>query len=259
MRNTFRLMMGLLALALAVSWAQGPRGPQPVSRAGQGQPLLDMTKQVAVEGAVSAVHIAFGAQYPSIEVNKTTIKIAPVWFLLENDFELKEGDLVRVTAAPSTVPADPYLHAIQIVNTMTGAQIMLRNEAGVPLWVARKGLPFGSQLGAQGQRGHGSGYSGCLDPASTTTISGEVERVTMGAGIQQPTLVIKQGDGTLVSVKIGPERILLENEFELNPGEPVAAKVAVATCKDELVALELTNADGVTVVLRDDLGRPAWD
>jgi hypothetical protein len=258
MRIQYRLLIAVL-LALTAAWAQGPRGRQTAPRGGQGQPLLDLARQVEVEGTVTAVNIALGAQYPSIEVNKTLIKVAPVWFMLENDFELVEGDTVKVMAAPSLSPSDPYLHALQIVNTATQAQITLRSSFGTPLWTARGSREFGRDSGRQVHRGYGSGYAGCLDPASITTVSGVVESVNMGVGITQPALVIRLADNSLVTVKIGPERILLENEFVLNQGEPVTAKIGLAACKDEIVALELTNADGVTVVLRTDLGAPAWD
>jgi hypothetical protein len=260
MRFSYRSMIILLVVGMAVLYAQGPRGNHSPSQPAQGQALLDMSKQVTITGAVSAVNIAFGAQYPSIEVNKTLIKVAPVWFLLENDFEIVVADQVQVIAAPSALSTDPYMYAIQIVNTGTSAQITLRSSSGTPLWTVRGAKEQGKEFGlrSQRQKANASGSGTCLDPASITVISGVVESVNMGVGIQQPALVIKLADGSLVSVKIGPERILLENEFELSPGEDVTAKVAIVTCKNEVVALELTNADGITLVLRSEDGTPAW-
>jgi len=239
----------LLAAGAAALLAQGPRGPQGSGRTEQ-QAALDMNKQFVVEGAVTAVHIAYGAQYPSIEVNKTQVKIAPVWFLLENDFEIKTGDKLRIVAAPSTLPSDPYPHAIEILNTVSNKKITLRDADGTPEWARAR---------ARGSNGSGNqSQGGCIDPASVQVITGNVDKVTMGAGIEMPTLVLKTQDGKLASIKIGPERTLLENDFEIHAGETVTAKVALATCSEELVALELTNAAGRTVVLRDSTGAPNW-
>ena len=248
MRKAFMLATALLA-ATAV-WAQGPRGMRGVGMGPQrGASLLDMTKITLVEGTVSAVNLAYGAQYPAIEISKTRIKVAPVWFLLENDFEIKTGDRLRVTGAPSTV--DAYLHAIEILNLASNARITLRDSNGLPEWTSRGGM-----FGAGGGLGPGA-PGGCIDPASVTTLSGLAEQVTAGPGIQQPTLVLKPADGNLVSIKIGPERILLQNDFELNAGQAVMAKVAVASCTGEQIALELSSG-GVTVVLRNADGTPAW-
>ena len=79
----------------------------------------------------------------------------------------------------------------------------------------------------------------------------------MGVGIQMPSLTVKTPDGTLVAMRIGPERILLAADFELKPGELVTA--TYATCLRENVALQLTNSSGVTVVLRNPDGTPVWN
>jgi len=255
---TQRLWAGaaLLTLAVTISFAQGPRagnGPGAGQGYGVGQPAIDVAKQEVIEGVVTAVNIGFGAQYPSIEINKKQIKIAPVWFLLENDFELKEKDQVRVIAAPSTATADAYLHALSIRNLLTGGEIKLRDDYGVPLWVRGRGR--GANPGGQG---YGVMTGGCIDPATIKEITGTVDKVTMGAGIRQPTLIIKTGSGEIVTVRIGPERVLLEADFELNPGEQVKARVATASCSNELVALQLTNQAGQTVKLRNDDGSRAW-
>lgn len=258
MKPNYRLLVVLFVVAaLAVAWAQGPRGrAQSAPGNGQGQPALDMTKLVTVEGPVSAIQLNYGAQYPTIEVNKTLIKIAPVWFLIENDFEIDVNDVVKVTAALST--ADAYLHAVEIVNvTNSNALITLRDKSGTPLWTTRQAGRAGRWSQDRMLRGNGGGQA-CLDMASGTTVSGIVSQVTMGTGIKQPVVVIEQADKSLISVKIGPERILLENDVELTAGEAVTAKIAKSACKDEWVALELT-VDGKTVVLRTELGAPAWN
>ena len=259
------LLVAVLGLMPLAADAQGPRGPQgggarmggpQMGGTQAGQPQLDLTRQAVVEGAITQIHLAYGAQYPSIAINATQIKIAPVWYLLDQNFELKEGDAVRVVVAPST--RDSYLYALNITKTANNVRITLRDEQGLPLWAARGSGP-GQRLGNGGPpEGELPCGGACMEAGSVTTITGTVDKVTMGAGIRFPVAVIKTADGKLHSVKIGPERVLLANDFEIAAGQALTAKVGVSSCSDELVALELTDAAGVTVVLRDANGLPAW-
>ena len=265
MRISSKLMIVFLTATLA-TFAQGfgqgqgtGNGRQGRNGNGTGQPQLDLTQQTVVEGEVAAVNIGFGAQYPSIQVQGTTIKIAPAWFLLENDFELAEKDLVRVVAAPSTAATDPYLHALSIIKTVSGEEILLRDESGIPLWTGGRGARQGPGQGRQQRdpRGNGPQNGGCVDPATIHTANGVIEQVTLAAGIQQPTLSVN-ADGQLISIKIGPARVLLAADFELKAGDPITIRFATAACTGELVALDLTNKDGVTIKLRNDDGSRAW-
>lgn len=265
MRISSKLLIVFLTATLAM-FAQGfgqgqgaANGRQSRNGAGTGQPQLDLTQQTVIEGEVSGVNIGFGAQYPSIEVQGTNIKVAPAWFLLENDFELAEKDLVRVVAAPSTSVTDPYLHALSIIKTVSGEEILLRDETGLPLWTGghagRRGPGQGTRQ--RDPRGNGAQNGGCVDPATIQTATGVIEQVTLTAGIQQPTLSVN-ANGQLISVKIGPARVLLAADFELKAGDPITIRFATATCTGELVALDLTNKDGVTIKLRNDDGSRAW-
>lgn len=245
-------------LVAATALAQGPHGPAipgngsgPGTTPGTGSGTaprtsigLNMAAQTTVEGPVSSVQIAYGTQYPSIVVNNVQIKIAPVWFLLENDFELIAGDAVSITAAPSNNTSDSYLYAIRIVKSVSKTSIILRDELGVPLWTRQ----------AEGRGGYAQGPSSCgacIDLASTQTAAGVIDRVNAGAGIQQPTLVLKLADASLLTIKLGSERLILASDFELNPGATITVKYAVATCTGELVALQLTDASGNTLTLRN--------
>jgi hypothetical protein len=82
--------------------------------------------------------------------------------------------------------------------------------------------------------------------------------VNAALGVQFPVLVLKADDGNLLTIKIGPERAILASDFELNPGDKLTVKYGLATCGDELVTLELTDAKGNTLTLRNDDGTPAW-
>lgn len=246
-----------LALILALSaWlaAQGPRG-----NAGAGNGVtaprtgmaLDMTRTVVIEGKVEAVSIAAGVQYPSIVVAGSTIKLAPVWFLLENDFELAVGDVVKVVAAVC-ICRDESLVAVEISK---GSQtIILRDSLGIPLWI--KGLGAGNGRGGAAA-GSGSGGA-CLDLASVEKVTGTVAGVNAGLGIQQPYVVLKTNDGRTLSIRLAPERVLLEQDIELAEGMELTVKAARSACVDGLVALELVMPDGVVIRLRDESGMPVW-
>jgi hypothetical protein len=241
MKQNTLFAITLLLAGGAVSWAQGTRGPHNQGPLHAASSYLNMSKLQTVAGTVTNVDVAFGMQYPSITVNQQMIKLAPAWYLLDHKFEIKAGDPVSVLAAPSARANDSYFYAVEITRTNTRTTLTLRDSSGVPLWSGGNG----------GQTSNaGSNGAGCLDPATVRTVTGTVDRVSMGAGIQMPYLVLKTADGTLIGMKIGPQRILLEADFELKPGEPVTVKFAHETCADENVALELTNAAGVTVTLR---------
>ena len=244
-------LIAILFAAGALAFAQGPRGPQPNHPVQTGSGL-DMTKVQTIEGAVTAVNVAYGAQYPSIQIGSTTVKIAPVWFLLENDFEVKVGDKLSVQAAPSLQARDPYLSAIKLANG--SANLTLRDANGIPLWMQ----PGAGQQQGPGQGpGQGTGTcTACGGLSSIATASGTVDQVSAGVGIQMPAVVLKTAD-KVVTVKIGPERLLDAADFEIKAGDSLTVKYAV-TCTSETVGLELTNAAGVKLVLRNEDGSPAW-
>jgi hypothetical protein len=213
---------------------------------------LNLAQSVSVEGVVSSVQIAVGVEYPSITVDKKTIKVAPAWYLDEKDFEIREGQSVRVLAAPSNDPKDPYLHAVKIENQTTLKSITIRDDDGTPLWAR------GGGRGRKEDRpGNGMADGGCIDLATVKTAAGTIEKVSLGLGLEHPSLTVKLDDGTLLTVEIGPARVVLESDLELKAGSKITVLYAEAPCCDELVALELT-VDGKTLVLRDEVGRPAW-
>jgi hypothetical protein len=246
-------MMPLLASAV-VAFAQGPRGPQaPAIRTG-----LNMAAVQVIQGAVTDVDIARGARYPTVVVNKLQIKLAPEWYLLDNDIEIKTGDTLKITAAASLNAADTYLYAIDIAKG--SAFLKLRDSQGLPLWGGGPGRGGRNANGQGNGPGQGTGEcQGCLNAASLTTVTGTVEKVTAGVGIQFPTVVLKTADNKLLTIKIGPERVLLAADFEIAAGQKLTVKYAASICQEELVALELTDSNGRTIVLREQDGTPAWN
>jgi len=239
------------ALAATLVWAQGFQRRQAAGSGAGVNANLDLSRIQTIEGTVTAVSLAYGTEYPSITINQALIKVAPAWFLLENDFEIRTGDKLKVTAAPSLLPSDSYLHALTLTNLANNTLLVLRDQNGLPQWNGGRGPQRNSGAVRLG--------GGCLDPATITTVSGVVEKIMAGPGLEQPTLVLKTTDGKLITVKIGPEWILLAHDFELKAGEKVTVKYGVAASSGENLALELTNAAGVTIVLRNDDGTPAWN
>jgi hypothetical protein len=245
-------MMPLLLAGTFVAFAQVPRGPHAPANAPHTG--LNMAALQVIQGAVTDVDIARGAQYPTVVVNKLQIKLAPEWYLLDNDIEIKTGDTLKITAAGSSNPADTYLYAIDIAKG--SAFLQLRDSQGFPLWTGGPGRGNGR---GQGTRPGSGECQGCLDAASIATVTGTVDKVTAGAGIQFPSVVLKAADNKLLAIKIGPERVLLAADFEIAAGQTLTVKYAASTCKDEFVALELIDSNGRKLVLREQDGTPSWN
>lgn len=253
----------LLAAAVAAN-AQGPRGPQTPAGAPQGTGL-NLSAAKVVSGVVSEVSIGYGAQYPTIVISQTQIKLAPAWFLLDADIEIKTGDTLKIMAAPSNNTADKYLYAIEV--TKGSAYLKLRDAAGLPLWMSGMAAGNGQHQTPQGT-GYGNGNvtgnrsgecQGCLDGATVTTVSGTVDKITAGVGIQFPSLVLATADGKLLTLRVGPERVLLAADFEITAGQKLTVTYAASTCKDELVVLTIADTAGHKIVLRNADGSPAWN
>jgi hypothetical protein len=156
-----------------------------------------------------------------------------------------------VLAAPCAC-ANGSLAALGISNGEV--TLTLRDSLGQPLWLS-KGNSQGTHNGPSTAAPRTG--DGCLDSASTKSITGVIDSVSLGLGIQQPTIILK-ADGAAITIKLGPERVLFENDIELKPGDTVTVRYGLAAVSNQNVALSLT-AGGVTVLLRQDDGRPAWN
>lgn len=253
----WRIVTMILALG-ACLMAQGPRGNQnmgaPAPAVRSGAPL-DMTNKVVVEGEVTSVSIAAGVQYPSVVVDGKVIRLAPVWYLLDHDFELAAGDHVKILAAMCACQENVY-YAMEI--TKGDVTLVLRDSLGIPLWTKGLGGANGNENGVGNSPTGRRAGNACLDLASVETVTGVVASVNAGLGIQQPSLVLNSSDGRVMSIRLAPERVLLEQDIELTAGMTLKVKVARSACLDGLVALELTTPDGVTIRLRDENGHPVW-
>ena len=256
MNRFVKNIIPLLLASAVVAFAQGPRGPRAPANAPHTG--LDLAAVQLIQGAVTDVDTARGARYPTVVINTLQIKLAPGWYLLDNDIEISTGDTVKITAAASADTADTYLYAIDIVKG--NAFLKLRDSQGLPLWTGGPGggNAKGNWQGNGPRQGTGE-CQGCLDAASLATVTGTVEKVTAGVGIQFPTVVLKAPDTKLLTIKIGPSRVLLAADFETAAGQKLTVKYAASTCKEELIALELTDSNGRKIVLRAQDGTPSWN
>jgi hypothetical protein len=85
------------ALPLAAHMGPGPKGPHtPAPRVHPPAPL----EAAVITGAVAMVNLAYGVQYPSIEVGGKTIQLAPAYYLPENGFERDRHHEDRPRADP---------------------------------------------------------------------------------------------------------------------------------------------------------------
>ena len=249
MKHALQILTAAAALAASL-FAQGPKGPNPAAPA-TGQPAVNIAASATISGRIVSVQVTYGAQYPSITLDGKTIKIAPVWFLLEHDFELGAGEEVSALVAPSAKAGDPSLYAISVTKAASGATLIMRSENGAPLWTAH------GNGSAPSPRRQNSG-SCCVDPSTIALAQGVVDAITQGAGIQQPQLTLVS-NGQAITVKVGPEKTLLSADFEIKAGMVLTVRYAGSTCTGELVALSLADEGGKQVVLRNDDGTPAWN
>lgn len=116
--------------------------------------------------------------------------------------------------------------------------------------------------GRGGGWGPGSQYGRMFDPKTVETVKGEVEKVErvtpmhgMSAGIH---LLLKTEKETL-SVHLGPEWYINNQEVKIEPKDKVEVKGSRVTIngKPALIAEEVVKGDQV-LKLRDDNGVPMW-
>jgi hypothetical protein len=124
-------------------------------------------------------------------------------------------------------------------------------------------------LGQPGMKGRGSGgwgpgtpYNRMYDPKTVETITGEVAKIDkivplqgMYAGIH---LLVKTDKETL-SVQLGPEWYLENQDLDIQPGDRVEIKGSRITFqgKPALIAAEVRKGNEI-LRLRDDNGFPVW-
>lgn len=120
--------------------------------------------------------------------------------------------------------------------------------------------------GGPGPRGGGWGsggqYQRLYDPKTVETVKGDiekVERITPMGGMSAGIHLLLKTDKETVSVHLGPEWYLSQQEVQLAPKDKVEVKGSRVTIngKPALIAAEVVKGDEV-LKLRDDSGVPAW-
>jgi hypothetical protein len=245
----YRILFATLVAAIPPALIAQPGGPR-----GPHTPGLNLTAVQTLEGPIAKIYIGYGLQFPSILVAGKNVRLAPAWFLLDNDLELTTGEQVRLTVAPANRTPDPYLYALQITRLQVRATLALRNEEGTPLWTRSRrsgqGIPPDPPNPKTG--------APCIDLETLRTETGLVHKVNAGEGLQFPTLEFVAASGQFLVLHLAPERILLGGDFEMNVGDTMSVKYAPVPCNGEFAALQITDAAGRILVLRNDDGTPAW-
>jgi hypothetical protein len=117
---------------------------------------------------------------------------------------------------------------------------------------------------AQGRMGgNGMGFAqNCAirTQAAPDTLTGVVKEIQAAAGRGTPFLKLVSGDGTEITVVLGPYRNLVDQNVAIQPGSNVAVEgVTSSRFPNTFVAWKITNADtGAVFTIRDSAGRPAW-
>lgn len=126
--------LGIAALAAA----------QPSQGSGAGGPgsLIDTRTVVTVEGTVTQYTVGAGQGMPELVVTDatgtaTSFILGPYWYLQEKGFAAEAGDAAIVTAF--TCPTcETGLAVAKVENVTKGIVLILRDDNGVPLWLARQ-------------------------------------------------------------------------------------------------------------------------
>ena len=130
-------------------------------------------------------------------------------------------------------------------------------------------LPLGPGVLAQGMKWRGSGgwgpgsaYGRMYDPKTVETVTGEVvkvDRITPMRGMSGGVHLVVKTDKGDVSVHLGPQWYLENQDVKIEPKDKVEIKGSRVTMQGQpaLIAAEVKKGDEV-LKLRDDAGIPLW-
>ncbi|HEX5530394.1 MAG TPA: DNA-binding protein [Methylomirabilota bacterium] len=122
---------------------------------------------------------------------------------------------------------------------------------------------------AQGMKWRGSGgwgpgtaYGRIYDPKTVETVSGEVvkvDRITPMRGMSSGVHLVVKTDKGDVSVQLGPQWYLENQDVKIQPKDKVEVKGSRVTVQGQpaLIAAEVKKGDEV-LKLRDEAGIPMW-
>ena len=135
---------------------------------------------------------------------------------------------------------------------------------------ARVALSHGHHHQGCGEGHHGCGSAtaaGCCDFCvaavnldKLATLQGKVEAVNVAAGTGYPSITLRSGEGEQVNILAAPQWFLRDHNFALKEGDRLIARVVKTQIAQQRrnVAVELEQADGSRLKLRDDKGLPLW-
>lgn len=127
---------------------------------------LDPSQLYHFEGMVASIQAAPGNGTPlfvlqTADGGEVAFQTGPYWFFDVAGFVLAEGDNVAVDAFASVDPAVAIYYAARIQNLDAGAEIVLRDDSGVPQWTSGRQFGGHGNGGPSGQNpGNGHGGQG---------------------------------------------------------------------------------------------------
>ncbi len=246
----FLVTIGLMA-------AQNGRG-----RPGTAQPKAPEKPEkesVTIQGEIEITYFdQKGIGYPAIVVDGKQIKLAPLWYLNQQEIVLDVGDNVIVTASPCNQSDEELYYAItvEVLFEDGSSQIItLRDARGKPAWGgARSHHPTDPASFSRRSKANGNG----LVAASSTSVTGTVEFVIPGRGFQKPILLLRTPQGTLLPIVLGTPGQILAWDFEVRLGASLTVRYAFTQRTRERLALQLEDSSGHTITVRTEAGDPVW-
>lgn len=154
-------------------------------------------------------------------------------------------------AVADTITVDGYYNGEQVharVVTANGAQLVIRSEAGQPMWSG----------GASNEHGNGEQTAGTtgetqfqVSAEDWVTLTGVLSMVSNG------NVTLNVDDGSVVNLQMGQPQFWQSQGIALSVGDPV--EVLGFWSGDQFMAGDIRKTEtGETIMLRDPNGRQLW-
>jgi hypothetical protein len=121
-------------------------------------------------------------------------------------------------------------------------------------------LPAFSFWGSDGEQPASLNLQSGYDVNTVTSASGRIVAIHTGNDRPDVQLELESNGGTIF-VCIGPQRYWAEKGIPFRAGDEISVRGSKAQDSDGaiyLLAQKITSTHGITIVLRDESGRPAW-
>lgn len=255
------MAVALMILASTLVFAQGGK-----KKKGE----VDLSTLRTVNGTVTTVSMDYGLGQPGFVMDAgsegtLSVHLGPYWYLVSQNFSVGVGDAVSavVTDCPKTRDKGDVT-AFSVDDLTSATSVVLRDEAGLPVWKKARGGHGngGGQGDGQGngqgngrrQGGYGAGLT--VDLTTLVEMEGTVAQAGLGMGTHQNAITFSAG-GTDYSLGLGPLWYMVQQGFSVTAGDGL--RVRMAQCARGWVAFDVTNlTTGSTLVLRDEQGVPLW-